>query len=114
MAVSHNRVAAWPSCITEGGTRTHTSVRTPDFESGASAIPPLRLVVSVYLDTPRRQSVRAIWRPLLRSANRVSGALARVRQVRDEIEPLTIGVQAVVDVGPLRHVVPVYPSRWRQ
>ncbi len=29
---------------TEGGTRTHTGVTPPDFESGASAIPPLRLV----------------------------------------------------------------------
>lgn len=27
---------------TEGGTRTHTPLRAPDFESGASAIPPLR------------------------------------------------------------------------
>ena len=29
---------------TEGGTRTHTPLRAPDFESGASAIPPLRPV----------------------------------------------------------------------
>jgi hypothetical protein len=28
---------------TEGGTRTHTSVTSLDFESSASAIPPLRL-----------------------------------------------------------------------
>ena len=36
---------------TEGGTRTHTGVTPPDFESGASAIPPLRLRAAVMLDS---------------------------------------------------------------
>ena len=40
---------------TEGGTRTHTGVTPPDFESGASAIPPLRpdRIAYEFTATPR-------------------------------------------------------------
>src|SRR5262249_9863951 len=37
-----SRRKSLPCLSAEGGTRTHTPLRTPDFESGASAIPPLR------------------------------------------------------------------------
>ena len=39
----------------QGGTRTHTLLRGPDFESGASAIPPLALEESKGVEPHPRQ-----------------------------------------------------------
>lgn len=43
MDVNSARKTMFENYSTEGGTRTHTPLRTLDFESSASAIPPLRL-----------------------------------------------------------------------
>lgn len=40
---THQPETTHPSESAEGGSRTHTPLRAPDFESGASAIPPPRL-----------------------------------------------------------------------
>ena len=44
-----------------GGSRTHTSLRTADFESAASAIPPLGLVGASMVPTAPVTTDSAVW-----------------------------------------------------
>src|SRR5262245_60850384 len=85
------RRRAAPACYltdvvnAEGGTRTHTPVRTPDFESDASAIPPLRPASS--LTPPPR-------------ASRPRAGCGRSRQIGLAHQPavaLACGAAALVD-----------------
>ena len=56
---------SWNPHSAEGGTRTHTPLGAPDFESGASAIPPPRQTCRPAIDRPSRASQNAAADPIV-------------------------------------------------
>ena len=74
---------------TGGGSRTHMPLRAPDFESSASAIPPLRRVGNDMSRTIRRvqkitSSSRMTFKATLRGDRRCRAALAESEEARWE------------------------------